>query len=93
MVTVAVEDEKSRRSFKRKSLSQLLDDPQTHRMLGDVQDSSIGMQCSTAGQYPGLPLIVMGRDTGGPTIGTSIINYRGSNPLLSLADVPATGSS
>jgi len=54
-----------------------------------VLDSAIGIERSTAGQYPGLPVIVLGRDVGGPTIGTSIISYRGSTPLLSFADVLA----
>jgi len=54
-----------------------------------VEDSSIGIQRSTAGQYPGLPLIVMGRDTGGASIGTSDITYRGTTPSLAFADVLA----
>jgi len=52
-----------------------------------VDDSSIGIQRSTASQYPGLPLIVMGRDQGGASIGTSDITYRGTTPSLSFADV------
>jgi len=52
-----------------------------------VEDSSIEMQRSTASQYPGLPLIVMGSVTGGAAIGTSSITYRGSTPSLSFADV------
>jgi hypothetical protein len=52
-----------------------------------VQDQAIGMYRSTADQYPGLPLIVMGRDEGGSAIGTSDITYRGHTPLLSLADM------
>ena len=51
-----------------------------------LQDSSIGMQRPTAAQYPGLPLIWLGRDEGGPLIGTSDITYRGNTPSLSLAD-------
>jgi hypothetical protein len=51
-----------------------------------VEDSSIGMQRSTASQYPGLPLIVMGRDDGGATIGTSDITYRGNTHSISVAD-------
>src|SRR2546426_7952657 len=42
-----------------------------------VQDSALGIQRSTADQYPGLPLIVMGRDEGGASVGTSDITYRG----------------
>jgi hypothetical protein len=52
-----------------------------------VQDSAIGMQRSTSDQYPGLPLIVMGRDEGGASIGTSNLTYRGNVPSLSFADV------
>ena len=52
-----------------------------------VQDSLIGIQRSTADQYPGLPLIVMGRDEGGASVGTSDITYRGNTPSLSFADV------
>src|SRR5437867_2542206 len=52
-----------------------------------VEDRSIGMQRSTASQYPGLPLIVMGGDEGGAAIGTSSITYRGSTPMRSFADV------
>src|SRR5262249_23612109 len=51
----------------------------THEELPQesVEDSSLGMQRSTANRYPGLPLITMGWDQGGATIGTSIITYRG----------------
>src|SRR5438552_9510232 len=52
-----------------------------------VQDSLIGIQRSTADQYPGLPLIVMGRDEGGASVGASDITYRGNTPSLSFADV------
>ncbi len=52
-----------------------------------VKDSSLGIQRSTASQYPGLPLIVLGRDQGGASIGTSDITYRGTMPSLSFADV------
>jgi TonB dependent receptor len=52
-----------------------------------LQDSAIGMLRSTADQYPGLPLIFLGREEGGPAIGTSNITYRGNTPLLSFADV------
>src|SRR6266851_4134613 len=52
-----------------------------------VQDSSLGIQRSTAEHYPGLPLIVLGRDQGGASIGTSDITYRGNTPSLSFGDV------
>lgn len=49
-------------------------------------DSSIGIQRSTASQYPGLPLVLLGRDEGGASIGTSGITYVGHIPSLSFAD-------
>jgi hypothetical protein len=52
-----------------------------------VEDGSLGIQRSTASQYPGLPLIVLGRDQGGASIGTSDITYRGTTRSLSFADV------
>ena len=52
-----------------------------------VQDSSLGIQRSTANHYPGLPLMVLGRDQGGASIGTSDITYRGNTPSLSFGDV------
>jgi len=52
-----------------------------------VLDSALGIQRSTADQYPGLPLIVMGRDEGGAAIGSSDITYRGNMPSLSFADI------
>jgi TonB-dependent Receptor Plug Domain len=52
-----------------------------------VLDSSIGIQRSNAGQYPGLPLIRLGVDGGGASIGTSDITYRGNIPSLSFADI------
>lgn len=52
-----------------------------------VQDSVIGMQRSTAAQYPGLPLILLGRDEGGGSIGSSDITYRGDTPSFSFAEI------
>jgi len=52
-----------------------------------VQDSSIGMERLTAEQYPGLPMILLGRDEGGASIGTSDITYRGHTSSLSFADI------
>lgn len=51
-----------------------------------VRDSAIGMQRSDATQYPGLPLILLARDQGGASIGTSDITYRGQMPSLSGGD-------
>ena len=50
-------------------------------------DSAIGIERSTSDQYPGLPLIMLGRDEGGASIGSSDITYRGSMPSLSLVDI------
>src|SRR5437773_369147 len=52
-----------------------------------VKDSSLGIQRSTASQYPGLPLILLARDQGGASIGTSDITYRGRTPSLSIGNV------
>src|SRR5438309_9244612 len=52
-----------------------------------VTDSSLGIQRSTASQYPGLPLILLARDQGGASIGTSDITYRGHTPSVSIGDV------
>jgi hypothetical protein len=52
-----------------------------------VEDASLGIQRSTAGEYPGLPLIVLGRDQGGASIGTSDITYLGTTRSLSFADL------
>src|SRR5207245_5976251 len=47
-----------------------------------VKDSSLGIQRSTANQYPGLPLILLAHDAGGASIGTSDITYRGRTPSV-----------
>src|SRR5207245_3692679 len=52
-----------------------------------VKDSSLGIQRSTANQSPGLPLILLARDQGGASIGTSDITYRGHTPSVSIGDV------
>src|SRR6266849_394194 len=52
-----------------------------------VKDSSLGIQRSTASQYPGLPLILLARDQGGASIGTSDITYRGRTPSVSIGNV------
>jgi hypothetical protein len=52
-----------------------------------VKDSSLGIQRSTASQYPGLPLILLARDQGGASIGTPDITYRGRTPSVSIGDV------
>ena len=52
-----------------------------------VLDSSVGIFRSNAGQYPGLPLIVFGRDEGTGSVGSSDLTYRGYVPSISIADV------
>jgi hypothetical protein len=52
-----------------------------------INDRSLGIERSNAARYPGLPLILLGRDQGGASIGTSDITYRGNLPSLALADV------
>ena len=51
-----------------------------------LQDAALGMQRSTAAQYPGLPLILLGRDEGAGSIGTSDVTYTGHVSSLSFAD-------
>jgi hypothetical protein len=52
-----------------------------------VKDSSLGIQRSTASEYPGLPLILLARDQGGASIGTSDITYRGGTRSASIGEV------
>jgi hypothetical protein len=52
-----------------------------------IDDSTVGIKRSNAGQYPGLPLMLLARDQGGASIGTSDVTYRGIMPSLSLGDV------
>jgi carboxypeptidase family protein len=51
-----------------------------------LRDDSIGISRQTAAEYPGLPLILMGRDEGGAVIGTSDITYRATGTVVSVAD-------
>ena len=52
-----------------------------------VRDSDIGIARPTADTFPGLPLILLARDSGGATIGSSFITVQGNSPSLSLVDV------
>jgi hypothetical protein len=52
-----------------------------------IDDSAVGIRRSNAGQYPGLPLILLARDQGGASIGSSDITYTGNMPSISLVDV------
>ena len=52
-----------------------------------VHDADIGMSRPTAGTFPGLPLILLARDSGAAGIGSSPITIRGTSPSLSVTDV------
>jgi Carboxypeptidase regulatory-like domain len=52
-----------------------------------VLDSDLGINRPTAESFPGLPLILLARDSGGAAIGSSPITVRGSSPSLTLVDV------
>ena len=52
-----------------------------------IRDSDIGISRPTADTFPGLPLILLARDSGGAMIGSSPITLQGSSPSLSLVDV------
>jgi len=53
-------------------------------------DSEVGISRPTAATFPGLPLILLARNVGGASIGSSPITLRGSSPSLSLVDVFST---
>ena len=52
-----------------------------------IHDSDIGVSRPTADTFPGLPLILLARDSGGATIGSTYITVQGISPSLSLIDV------
>ena len=52
-----------------------------------VLDSELNIQRSTASEYPGLPLILLARDQGGASIGTSDITLSYTAPSLTFTDV------
>ena len=52
-----------------------------------ILDSTLGINRPTAEGFPGLPLILLARDSGGAAIGSSPITVRGSSPSLTLLDV------
>lgn len=52
-----------------------------------VRDSDVGISRATADTFPGLPLILLGRESGAGMIGSSPITIQGSSPSLSLVDV------
>ncbi len=51
-----------------------------------VRDSDLGIHRPTADAFPGLPLILLARDSGGGTIGSSPITVQGTSPSLSVVD-------
>ena len=52
-----------------------------------IRDSDMGITRPTADDFPGLPLILLARESGGATIGSSPITIRGRSPSLTLVDV------
>ena len=52
-----------------------------------VHDSDLGISRPTADIFPGLPLILLARDSGGAGIGSSSITLQGHSPSLSVVDV------
>jgi hypothetical protein len=51
-----------------------------------LNDSDLGMTRSTASAYPGLPLIMLGRDDGAGTIGTQNVSLQTVSATLSVFD-------
>lgn len=52
-----------------------------------VRDSDLGIHRPTADAFPGLPLILLARDSGGATIGSSPVTVQGTSPSLSMVDI------
>jgi hypothetical protein len=52
-----------------------------------IRDSDVGLHRPTSDTFPGLPLILLARDSGGATIGSSPITVQGTSPSLSLVDI------
>ena len=52
-----------------------------------IRDSDVGISRPTADAFPGLSLILLARNSGGASIGTSGVTLQGSSPSLSLVDV------
>ena len=51
-----------------------------------LQDSQLGINRVSASDFPGLPLIVLARDSGGGSIGTNDLLLRGISPSLTFMD-------
>jgi len=52
-----------------------------------LRDSDVGISRPNADAFPGLPLILLARDSGGASIGSSPITVEGSSPSLTAVDV------
>lgn len=52
-----------------------------------IHDSDVGIHRPTADAFPGLPLILLARDSEGATIGSSPLTVQGTSPSLSLVDI------
>ncbi len=52
-----------------------------------IRDSDIGIHRPTADTFPGLPLILLARESGGAAIGSSFVTVQGTSPSLSLVDI------
>jgi hypothetical protein len=52
-----------------------------------LHDSDLGISRPTSETFPGLPLILLARESGGATIGSTDITVQGNSPSLTLADV------
>lgn len=52
-----------------------------------IRDSDIGIQRTTAANFPGLPLILLARDAQGASIGSPSLSLPGSSSNLSFGDI------
>jgi hypothetical protein len=52
-----------------------------------VHDSDIGISRPTADAFPGLPVILLARDSGGAAIGSSYLTIQADSPSMTLVDV------
>lgn len=51
-----------------------------------IRDSDLGIQRTTAGTFPGLPLILLARDAQGASIGSPFLSIPGNSSSLSFGD-------
>ena len=52
-----------------------------------IRDSDLGIQRTTAANFPGLPLILLARDARGASVGSPYLSLPGSSSNLSLGDI------